>query len=141
MTLIEYRTDRSLIAAVTAALSPAPGVPPDLIGVTARTDGAVTLSGYVRSHPRKETAARSAMRVRGVTTVADEIVVTSALGTGAAEAGHDRTVLVRSRPVNTTAEVARPVLDVGDLDVLSTTRWETDGGKLDTTAPPALAPP
>jgi len=84
MTQTEYRTDRSLIAAVTAALSPAPGVPPDLIGVTARTDGAVTLSGYVRSHPRKEAAARSAMRVREVTTVADEIVVTSALGTGAA---------------------------------------------------------
>lgn len=67
------------------------------------------------SYARKEAAVRAAMRVRGVTTVADEIVVQCALGT--------RAVPVGSGPENTTAEVARPVLDAGYLDTLSATRW------------------
>ncbi|WP_380166252.1 BON domain-containing protein [Jannaschia sp. R86511] len=51
-----------------------PEVNADHIGV-AVTDGAVTLSGEVTSYSEKAAAVRAAMRLRGVTAVADDIVI------------------------------------------------------------------
>lgn len=56
-----------------------PSVNSDCIGV-AVTDSAVTLSGQVTSYPEKQAAISAALRVRGVTAVADEIVVQHAWG-------------------------------------------------------------
>lgn len=75
MAQIQHRTDRSLTSAVTAELAWTPSVAADQVGVVALTNGAVTLSGNVQTYPQKEAAVNAALRVRGVTAVADEIVV------------------------------------------------------------------
>lgn len=74
MSPIQQKTDRQLKDAVTDELTWTPSVNADQIGV-ALTDGAVTLSGVVGTYPEKEAALRATMRIRGVTAVADEIVV------------------------------------------------------------------
>lgn len=74
MTRTQHQTDHHLKTAITDELAWTPTVNADRIGV-ALTDGAVTLSGQVQTFPEKEAALRAAMRVRGVTAVADEIVV------------------------------------------------------------------
>ncbi len=94
------------MGAVAASLSRAPGVAAELIEVMARTDGAVTLSGRAPSHPAREAARRAAMRVRVVTTVADEVAVTQAWGHPA---------------------VGGMVADVDRPDLLSTARWKAGG--------------
>ena len=105
MTQIRHKTDHQLKAAITDELAWTPSVKADRIGV-ALTDGAVTLSGQVEIYPEKEAALRAAMRVRGVTAVADEIVVQHAWGAHedvdiAREAGiaFDQTVVVPSGSV------------------------------------------
>lgn len=102
MTRIQHQTDHELKEAITDELDWTPSVKADRIGV-ALTDGAVTLSGEVQSYPEKEAALRATMRVRGVTAVADEIVVRHAWGVPedadiAREAGAalDRSVTVPS---------------------------------------------
>lgn len=74
-----YEIDNVLHTAVTDELDWAPAVDAANIGV-AVLDGAVTLSGEVHTYPEKQAALRAALRVRGVTAVADELVVTHAWG-------------------------------------------------------------
>lgn len=66
--------DHALKAAIEDELNWVPHVQADRVGVSVN-DGAVTLSGQVGSYPEKVAAVRAALRVRGVTAVADEIVV------------------------------------------------------------------
>lgn len=68
--------DALLKSRIVEELTSAPGVDPVHIGVGV-TDGAVTLSGEVESHPEKRLAERAAQRVEGVRAVADEITVRS----------------------------------------------------------------
>ena len=74
MTQTQRKTDHELKMALEAELDWAPNVQADRIGVSVH-DSAVTLSGQVETYPEKEAAVRAALRVRGVTAVADEIVV------------------------------------------------------------------
>lgn len=74
MTLTQPQTDDQLKTAIMDELAWTASVDAARIGV-AITDGAVTLSGEVRSYPEHEAAMHAAMRVRGVTAVADEMVV------------------------------------------------------------------
>jgi osmotically-inducible protein OsmY len=74
MTLTQPQTDSQLKSAIMDELAWTASVDADRIGV-AITDGAVTLSGDVHSYPEHEAALQAAMRVRGVTAVADEMVV------------------------------------------------------------------
>lgn len=77
--MTEHKTDHDLKAAIDAELAWAPNVKADRVGVSVH-DGAVTMSGQVGTYPEKEAAVRAALRVRGVTAVADEIVVEHAWG-------------------------------------------------------------
>lgn len=67
-------TDHELRTAIIDELTWTASVDADRIGV-AVFDDAVTLSGEVGSLPEKEAAVHAALRVRGVTAVADEVVV------------------------------------------------------------------
>ena len=74
MTMTQHTKDHELKDALERELSWTPEVDSDRIGI-AINDGAVTLSGQVPSYPEKTAAVRAVLRVRGVTAIADEIVV------------------------------------------------------------------
>ncbi len=74
MTLTQHQTDHQLVKAVTEEIRWTPSIRADQIGVSIN-DGAVTLSGQVDSYPERIAAVRAALRVRGVSAVADEIDV------------------------------------------------------------------
>jgi osmotically-inducible protein OsmY len=75
MTQTLHRTDAQLKAAVSEELAfGTPGVDETHIGVAVNR-GAVTLSGEVESWPEKQLAEHAALRVRGVTAVAEDITV------------------------------------------------------------------
>lgn len=74
MTFTQLQHDSELKTAIMDELAWTASVDAERIGV-AITDGAVTLSGDVRSYPEREAALHAAMRVRGVTAVVDEMVV------------------------------------------------------------------
>ena len=74
MTQTHHVTDHELTAAVVDELAWTPSVIAHGVSVDANL-GVVTLSGQVDSFPQKQQAVRAALRVRGVTAVADEIVV------------------------------------------------------------------
>ena len=80
MTGSTHDSDTALRTAVLDELGSTPGVDATHIGV-AVNNGAVTLAGEVDSYPEKRLAKRAALRVKGVSAVADEITV-SALGEG-----------------------------------------------------------
>lgn len=69
-------TDRDIQSAVIAELSWTPSVESTYIDVTVNR-GAVRLSGEVDTYPEKRHAERAALRVRGVTAVAEQISVRS----------------------------------------------------------------
>lgn len=74
MTHAKQWTDEELKAAVVGELDWTPSVDPTHIGVGV-DDGAITLSGEVESLAEKHHAERAVLRVRGVSAVANEIVV------------------------------------------------------------------
>ena len=74
MTSTQHATDHDLKTAIVDELEWTPAVTADHVGV-AFNNGAVTLSGEVESFPEKHAAVQAALRVRGVTAIADEIVV------------------------------------------------------------------
>jgi osmotically-inducible protein OsmY len=76
MTEKKNRPDAELRAAVAAELEWTPSINSAHIGI-AVTDGAVTLSGEAATYPEKLLAEKAALRVRGVTAVAEEITVRS----------------------------------------------------------------
>jgi osmotically-inducible protein OsmY len=76
MTTTSHRGDHDLKTMVVDELDFTPAVNADHIGVSV-DDGAVILSGDVSSYPEKYAAVRAALRVRGVSAVADEIEVHS----------------------------------------------------------------
>jgi osmotically-inducible protein OsmY len=79
MTTIANETDHPLKRAIERELDWACDVDNDRVGVTV-TAGAVMLSGEVLSYPEKVSAVKTVLRVRGVTAVADEIVVLHSFG-------------------------------------------------------------
>ena len=79
MTQPQIRSDSQLRDAVVDELKWTPNVNDVHIGV-AVDGGAVTLSGEVDSYPEKHDAESAALRVRGVSAVAEEITVRSAWG-------------------------------------------------------------
>jgi BON domain len=74
MTQLATSSDHLLKNAIEKQLEWAPDVTADHIGVGV-TDGTVTLSGQVTRYPEKKAAVAATLRVRGVTAVADEILV------------------------------------------------------------------
>lgn len=76
MTQTPRRTDADLKQSVEDELSWLPSVNSNHIGVSV-DDGAVTLTGHVESYPQKMLAGKAALRVRGVTAIAQEVEVHS----------------------------------------------------------------
>ena len=74
MTQTLSRSDKDLKTAVVDELGWTPSVDSTHVGV-AVNDGAVTLSGEVSSYPEKLLAGKAALRVHGVTAIAQEITV------------------------------------------------------------------
>lgn len=108
MTQTQSSTDHRLKTAIDLELGWTPSVNCDRVGVIV-ADGTVTLSGHVTSYPEKLAAVSAALRVRGVSAVADEIVVQHPGGVRddsdiAREAGDalDRTVVVPTGYVQAT---------------------------------------
>ncbi len=79
MTTTEQSIDHQVKQAIEHELDWACDVENDRVGV-AVTGGAVTLAGEVLSYPEKAAAVNAALRVHGVTALADEIVVRHAFG-------------------------------------------------------------
>ena len=77
--MTQHATDHELKDGVERELDWTSDVDGDRIGV-AVNDGAITLSGQVASYPEKAAAVNAALRVRGVTAIADEIVVRHRFG-------------------------------------------------------------
>ncbi len=76
---IKHLADHELKTAIERELEWACDVDSDRIGVTVTT-GTVTLSGEVLSYPERAAAVTAALRVRGVTALAEEIAVRHELG-------------------------------------------------------------
>ena len=76
MTHTLHETDHELKTAIVEELAWTPSVNADRVGVSVN-EGAVILAGQVRTYVEKQNAIRAAMRVRGVTAVADELTVAS----------------------------------------------------------------
>lgn len=79
MTQAQQRTDADLKEAVADELDWTPSINSTQIGV-AVDHGAVTLSGEVNTYPEKLSAEKAALRVHGVTAVAEEVKVRDAWG-------------------------------------------------------------
>ena len=80
MTNTFKRTDAELRGAVIDELSWIPSINSSHIGVTA-DHGAITLTGQVDSYPEKILAGKAALRVRGVSALAQELTVHSLYST------------------------------------------------------------
>jgi osmotically-inducible protein OsmY len=80
MTNTSKRTDAELKTAVMDELSWIPSINSSHIGVTA-DHGSITLTGQVDSYPQKVLAGTAALRVRGVSALAQEITVHSLFST------------------------------------------------------------
>ncbi|MET3808637.1 osmotically-inducible protein OsmY [Nakamurella sp. UYEF19] len=74
MTQTLKRTDAQLKSAVMDELSWLPSINSSHIGITA-DQGSITLTGQVDSYPEKVLAGKAALRVRGVSALAQEITV------------------------------------------------------------------
>lgn len=82
------RTDTDLKTAVTQEISWLPNVNSTHIGVSVN-HGVVTLSGEVDSFPERFQAEQAALRIRGVSAVAEEITVRSLPGTNDSAIAHE----------------------------------------------------
>jgi osmotically-inducible protein OsmY len=74
-----HRTDHQLRTAIADELEWTPEVRTDVIGIGVNR-GTVVLSGEVATYLEKDAAVKAALRVRGVTAVADEITVEHRFG-------------------------------------------------------------
>ncbi len=74
----QLHSDQELRRAIIDELSWTPDTDIAEITVTV-ADGAVTLAGQVTSYPRRQQAIKAAQRVRGVTAIADELMVAPVL--------------------------------------------------------------
>ena len=72
-------TDREIQAAVTDELAFTPSIDSTYINVMVNR-GAVTLTGEVSTYPERREAEKAALRVRGVNSVAEQIMVRNVLG-------------------------------------------------------------
>jgi len=104
-TQTQRATDHHLKRSVSEELSWASNVDADHVGVSVNS-GAITLTGHVNTYPEKSAAVAAALRVAGVTSVADEIVVWSSRAdrddTGIA--AHARQALMSSASVPGTVQ-------------------------------------
>lgn len=93
-----HQNDQELRTTIIEELRYDPSIEAEQITVTVG-DGAVRLSGQVKSLPAKIAASRSVMRVRGVKAVADEMTVKAPGNTDADLADMARTMLIWAQDV------------------------------------------
>ncbi len=122
MTVIQHATDHELKDGVERELDWTSEVDNDRIGV-AVNDGAVTLSGQVASYPEKTAAVSAALRVRGVTAIADEIVVRHRFGPRADAAIARTAAAVISSIVVIPAESVTATVHHHEITLTGTVAW------------------
>jgi osmotically-inducible protein OsmY len=121
-TRTDHFTDHELKHAIEGELEWASDVDNDRVGV-AVTDGAVMLSGEVLSYPEKAAAVSAALRVRGVTALADEITVRHAFGRiNDADIAHDAATALRNTTLLPTDSVQATVHD-HTVTLVGTAGW------------------
>ncbi|MDQ2845912.1 MAG: BON domain-containing protein [Actinomycetota bacterium] len=122
MTTTEPSTDHLLKYAIARELDWASDVDNDRVGI-AVTDGAVMLSGEVLSYPEKAAAVNAALRVRGVTALADEIIVRHAFGRiQDADIAQEATIALRNMSLLPTESVQATVHD-HTVTLVGTVGW------------------
>ncbi|TAJ46305.1 MAG: BON domain-containing protein [Herbiconiux sp.] len=117
-------TDRDLQQAIIDELDWTPGVHPAAIGV-AVIDGVVTLAGEVASLPEKNAAEKAALRIEGVRTVANDLVVRGTVDAAASDeeiAHHVNEVLTWTTTLPTGAVVA--TVHDGAVILTGTVDWD-----------------
>jgi osmotically-inducible protein OsmY len=127
MTQTQRRTDTQLKNAIVEELDWTPNVSSAHIGV-AVDNGAVTLSGEVDSYPERHYAEKAALRVRGVTAVAEEITVRHATNRPtdadiAREAGE-----ALDRAVDVPDGVVKAVVHDGRITLTGPVTWQFQRG-------------
>jgi osmotically-inducible protein OsmY len=122
MTQFRGRTDTELKNAVTEELDWTPNINSSHIGVTAE-QGAVTLSGEVDTYPQKHHAEEAALRVRGVTAVAEEITVRIVSRPTDADIAREAAEAL-DRAVDVPSEVVKAVVHDGRIILSGHVTWQ-----------------
>ncbi len=123
MTTTEPLDDRDVQRAVSQELQWTPGLDDAAIGVAVK-DGAVALSGEVNSYSERLAVKHAALRVRGVSTVVDDIVVRPTHGTQITDIELAREV---DHALHATANVpitVKAVIDDGEVTLMGEVEWD-----------------
>lgn len=123
MTTTEPLDDRDVQRAVSQELQWTPGLDDAAIGVAVK-DGAVALSGEVNSCSERLAVKHAALRVRGVSTVVDDIVVRPTHGTQITDIELAREV---DHALHATANVpitVKAVIDDGEVTLMGEVEWD-----------------
>ena len=123
MTTTEPLDDRDVQRAVSQELQWTPGLDDAAIGVAVK-DGAVALSGEVNSYSERLAVKHAALRVRGVSTVVDDIVVRPTHGTQITDIELAREV---DHALYATANVpitVKAVIDDGEVTLMGEVEWD-----------------
>lgn len=123
MTTTEPLDDRDVQRAVSQELQWTPGLDDAAIGVAVK-DGAVALSGEVNSYSERLAVKHAALRVRGVSTVVDDIVVRPTHGTQITDIDLAREV---DHALHATANVpitVKAVIDDGEVTLMGEVEWD-----------------
>lgn len=123
MTTTEPLDDRDVQRAVSQELQWTPGLDDAAIGVAVK-DGAVALSGEVNSYSERLAVKHAALRVRGVSTVVDDIVVRPTHDTQITDIDLAREV---DHALHATANVpitVKAVIDDGEVTLMGEVEWD-----------------
>ncbi|MBT2476276.1 BON domain-containing protein, partial [Microbacterium sp. ISL-103] len=123
MRTAERIDDRDVQRAVSQELQWTPGLDDAAIGV-AVTDGSVALSGQVNSYSERLAVKHAALRVRGVSTVVDDMVVRPVHGAQITDTDVAREV---DHALHATANVpntVKAVIDDGEVTLMGEVEWD-----------------
>lgn len=123
MKTTEPLDDRDVQRAVSQELRWTPGLDDASIGVAVK-DGAVALSGEVNSYSERLAVKHAALRVRGVSTVVDDIVVRPTHGMQITDTDVAREVDHALRANANVPITVKAVIDEGEVTLMGEVEWD-----------------
>ena len=123
MNTTEHIDDRDVQRAVSQELQWTPGLDDAAIGV-AVTDGAVALSGEVNSYSERLTVKHAALRVRGVSTVVDDMIVRPMDGAQITDTDVAREVDHALHATVNVPNTVKAVIDDGEVTLMGEVEWD-----------------
>lgn len=123
MKTTEPLDDRDVQRAVSQELQWTPGLDDASIGVAVK-DGAVALSGEVNSYSERPAVKHAALRVRGVSTVVDDIVVRPTHGMQITDTDVAREVDHALRANANVPITVKAVIDEGEVTLMGEVEWD-----------------